>query len=57
MNKIALIIQREYLTRVRKRAFIVMTILGPILFGGFITMLGWLTQVEDKEEKRRSKDL
>ncbi len=51
MNKIALIIQREYLTRVRKRAFIVMTILGPMLFGGFITMLGWLTQVEDNEDK------
>ena len=31
MKKIFLIIQREYLTRVRKRSFIVMTILGPIL--------------------------
>jgi ABC-2 type transport system permease protein len=31
MNKIRLVIRREYLTRVRKRSFIVMTILGPIL--------------------------
>ena len=31
MNKIRLVIKREYLTRVRKRSFIVMTILGPIL--------------------------
>ncbi len=31
MNKIGLIIKREYLTRVRKRSFIIMTILGPIL--------------------------
>jgi ABC-2 type transport system permease protein len=31
MKKIFLIIRREYLTRVKKRSFIVMTILGPIL--------------------------
>jgi len=31
MNKISLIIKREYLTRVKKKSFIVMTILGPIL--------------------------
>ena len=31
MNKILLILQREYLTRVKKKSFIVMTILGPIL--------------------------
>ncbi len=31
MSKISLIIQREYLTRVRKKSFIVMTILGPVL--------------------------
>lgn len=31
MNKIKIIIKREYLTRVRKKSFIVMTILGPVL--------------------------
>lgn len=31
MNKIKIIILREYLTRVKKKSFIVMTILGPIL--------------------------
>ncbi len=31
MSKVSLIIQREYLTRVRKKSFIIMTILGPIL--------------------------
>jgi ABC-2 type transport system permease protein len=31
MKKIWLIIQREYLTRVRKRSFVIMTFLGPIL--------------------------
>jgi ABC-2 type transport system permease protein len=32
MSKIGLIIKREYTTRVRKKSFLVMTILGPLLF-------------------------
>ena len=36
MKKIILILQREYLTRVKKRSFIVMTILGPILMAGIM---------------------
>ena len=36
MRKILLIIQREYLTRVRKRSFIVMTILGPVLMAAMV---------------------
>ncbi len=35
MNKILLIIQREYLSRVKKKSFIVMTFLTPILIAGF----------------------
>lgn len=35
MNKIWLIIQREYLTRVRKRSFLLTTILVPIIIVGF----------------------
>lgn len=31
MNKVGLIISREYLTRVRKKSFIIMTFLGPLL--------------------------
>jgi len=31
MDKIWLVFQREYLVRVRKKSFIVMTILGPLL--------------------------
>ena len=31
MNKIGLIIKREYTTRVRKRSFLILTFLGPIL--------------------------
>lgn len=36
MNKSLLIIQREYLTRVRKKTFILSTILFPLLYLGFI---------------------
>jgi ABC-2 type transport system permease protein len=35
MNKIGLIIQREYLTRVKKRSFLLTTILVPIIIIGF----------------------
>ena len=38
MNKIFLIIRREYLTRVRKRSFIVMTIIGPLLMAALIVL-------------------
>jgi ABC-2 type transport system permease protein len=36
MNKISLIIAREYLTRVQKKSFIMATLLGPILMGGIM---------------------
>jgi len=35
MNKILLIIQREYLSRVKKKSFIVMTLLTPVIFATF----------------------
>jgi ABC-2 type transport system permease protein len=41
MNTIFLIIKREYLTRVRKKSFLVMTILGPLLIFGFYAIIGW----------------
>lgn len=37
MNKILLIIQREYLTRVRNKTFILSTILTPLFIAGLIT--------------------
>jgi hypothetical protein len=51
MNKIFLIIQREYLTRVRKRSFIVMTILGPILMAMLFILPVYLATRQD--EKRQ----
>ncbi len=42
MNKILLIIQREYLTRVRKRTFIIGTILFPVLYLALIFGTGYI---------------
>jgi len=36
MSKIGLIIKREYVTRIRKKTFMVMTLLGPLLFVGTV---------------------
>ncbi|NLV18553.1 MAG: ABC transporter permease [Bacteroidetes bacterium] len=38
MNKTAVIIKREYITRVRKKSFIIMTILAPILMAALIIL-------------------
>lgn len=42
MNKIILIIQREFLTRVRKKTFIIGTILFPVLYIGLIFGTGYI---------------
>ncbi len=49
MNKTALIISREYLTRVRKKSFLIMTILGPILFAALFILPAWFASMEDNE--------
>ncbi|MFW6020313.1 MAG: ABC transporter permease [Bacteroidales bacterium] len=38
MNKISLIIVREYLSRVRKKSFLIMTFIGPILFAALMIL-------------------
>jgi ABC-2 type transport system permease protein len=51
MSKISLIIKREYLTRVRKKSFIVMTLLGPLLFAAVLIVPVWLTSMDSSETK------
>jgi len=48
MSKIGLIIGREYSTRVKKKAFIVLTILVPILIVGLMFLAMWLGMEEKK---------
>src|SRR5688500_10863361 len=50
MHKIWLIIQREYLTRVRKKSFIVMTLVGPLLLAALMVVPIWLATVSDDSE-------
>src|SRR5690554_4183314 len=38
MNKTNLIIKREYMTRVRKKSFLIMTFLGPVLIAGLMSL-------------------
>lgn len=52
MNKILLVIKREYLTRVRKKSFIIMTILAPILLAAMILIPAWVMSRDDSVEKR-----
>ncbi len=52
MNKIALIIQREYITRVRKKSFIIMTLLTPFLFALIFIIPALVMSNEDKEFKK-----
>lgn len=48
MSKVNLIIQREYLTRVKKKSFIIMSIIGPLLIAALLIVPTWLaTQQED----------
>jgi ABC-2 type transport system permease protein len=42
MRNIFLVLQREYLVRVKKKSFLIMTILGPLLFVGGYAAVIWL---------------
>jgi len=44
MNKLILIIQREFLAKVRNKTFIIMTFLSPILMIGMIALVALLTK-------------
>ncbi len=47
MNTLSLVIQREYLTRVRKRSFIIMTLLMPLLMVALSFVPLWLSTLND----------
>ncbi len=51
MNNILLVIEREFLTRVKKKSFIIMTILSPLLFAGLILVPAFIASMKDKNER------
>ena len=51
MSKLALIIKREYLAKVRNKSFVIMTFLSPILLVGMIVLIAYLTKVNDSDKR------
>lgn len=51
MNKIGIIIQREYSTRVLKKSFILLTFLTPLLFTAMFLVPIWLSSIQDNSIK------
>ena len=51
MKKTLIIIRREYLTRIRKTSFIVMSLLGPALFTAMFLLPAWFATIEDEDVK------
>ncbi|MFL0354652.1 ABC transporter permease [Xanthomarina sp. GH4-25] len=51
MNHLSLIIEREYLTKVKNKSFIVMTILSPIIMIALIAVVAYLSQINNNKER------
>ncbi len=47
MNYLSLIIKREYLNKVKNRSFIIMTFLSPLIMVGIITLVSYLSQLNN----------
>ncbi len=52
MNKISIIIKREYMTRVRKKSFIIMTLLAPVLMAAIIIVPTVVMMNQDQDFKK-----
>jgi len=51
MNKTILILKQEYLKRVKKKSFIILTLLVPLLFVGMFALIILLSINNDKQER------
>ena len=51
MGKTSLIIKREYLTRVKKKSFIIMTVLGPVVMAAFMALIIILSKDQKESYK------
>ena len=50
MRSLKLIIQREYLARVRNKTFIIMTFLSPIILVGMFALIAYLSMLNSSEQ-------
>ncbi|MDP4205809.1 MAG: ABC transporter permease [Bacteroidota bacterium] len=51
MNKAFIVLQREYLTRVKKKSFLIATLITPIFMLAVTILPGYLATVDDKESR------
>lgn len=51
MNKILIIIEREFLKRIQKKSFIVLTIVSPLIMAALIFVPLWLSSIENDEQQ------
>lgn len=51
MKKILLVVKREFIVRVKKRSFIIMTVLTPVLFACLIIVPALISQIKSDKEK------
>lgn len=51
MNKTLIIIQREFVNRVSKKSFILLTVLTPFIFAALIFVPIWLASIKDDGQK------
>ena len=52
MNKILIIIQREFLKRVRTKGFIILTITMPFIMAALVFVPLWLSSIENDEQQQ-----
>jgi len=53
MNKVFLVIQREYLSRVKKKSFLIATLLTPLIFPAIMGVFVWIAAEEMKNQELR----
>ncbi|WP_037315392.1 ABC transporter permease [Salegentibacter sp. Hel_I_6] len=51
MRNLRLIIQREYLARVRNKTFIIMTFLSPLILVGMFALIAYLSMLNSSEQR------
>ncbi len=49
MSNLKLVMQREFIARVRNKTFMIMTFLSPLIFVGMISLIVWLTTMNNEE--------
>ncbi|MEO6133066.1 MAG: ABC transporter permease, partial [Saprospiraceae bacterium] len=51
-NKIWIVAKREYVTRVQKKSFIIVTLMTPIIFALFSVLIGFIMSAGDNSDQR-----